>query len=45
MAEMKPGERLHCVGCGTQAVVIKPDGPVPHCCGKEMESSSSPVSR
>jgi hypothetical protein len=38
MAEMKPGERLRCAGCGTQAVVIKPGGPVPHCCGQEMES-------
>jgi hypothetical protein len=41
MAEMKPGERLRCASCGTQAVVIKPDGPVPHCCGQEMENSSA----
>ena len=40
MADMKPGARLRCADCGTQIVVIKPDGQVPHCCGKEMESAS-----
>ena len=41
MAETRPGERLRCAGCGTQAVVIKSDGPVPLCCGQEMESSAA----
>jgi DNA-directed RNA polymerase subunit RPC12/RpoP len=40
MAEIKPGERFRCTDCGTEIVVIKSDGPVPHCCGKEMESVS-----
>ena len=41
MADMKPGERLRCADCGTQVVVIKADGPVPQCCGKELESASA----
>jgi hypothetical protein len=41
MAGMKPGERRQCAECGTAIVVIKPDGPVPHCCGRAMESVSA----
>ena len=41
MADMKPGERLGCADCGTQIVVIKADGPFPHCCGKELERASA----
>jgi hypothetical protein len=40
MADMKPGERLRCADCGTQIIVIKPDGSVPQCCGKDMESAA-----
>jgi len=45
MVEMKPGERLRCAGCGTQAVVIRPGGTAPHCCGREMESFSAAAKR
>jgi endogenous inhibitor of DNA gyrase (YacG/DUF329 family) len=41
MAGVKPGERRQCTECGTAIVVIKPDGSVPHCCGRAMESVSA----
>jgi hypothetical protein len=40
MSAVKPGERFRCAECGTEVVVIRPDGSVPHCCSTEMESSS-----
>ena len=45
MAEVKSGERLRCADCGTEIVVIKPGGPVPRCCGKELESVAATAKR
>lgn len=45
MAEVKSGERLRCADCGTEIVVIKPGGPVPYCCGQEMERVSATAKR
>jgi hypothetical protein len=45
MPALKPGGRFRCAECSTEVIVIRPgpDGSVPHCCSREMESLSSPA--
>ena len=45
MADVKPGQRLGCADCGTQIIVIKPDGSVPRCCGKEMAAAAATAAK
>jgi Desulfoferrodoxin, N-terminal domain len=42
MTETKPGERFRCADCGTEVMVIKSGGPVPHCCGRPVTAIGKP---
>jgi hypothetical protein len=36
MTAPKPGQRLRCDECGTEVVVVRSQGAVPSCCGREL---------